>query len=142
MTEYVYFIKASCTLLKQRGTLKKKKRYGFDFTCVCVLAYLSSELFHAGQFDDSSVGCGRGGDIHIFILVLVFPGSFSVSQHKRHNFSHARSLMRFSGKLRSLHVSAARGQKCCRNEGDVLNRIHLKLSEINLTLSLAVRKNI
>lgn len=73
-------IKASCTLLKQRGTLKKK--YGFDLTCVCVLAYLSSELFNTGQFDDSSVRCGRSGDIHIFILVLVFPGSFSVSQHR------------------------------------------------------------
>lgn len=65
--------------------------YGFDLTCVCVLAYLSSELFNTGQFDDSSVRCGRSGDVHIFILVLVFPGSFSVSQH-RDNFSHTGAL--------------------------------------------------
>lgn len=77
----------------------------FDITCVRVLAHLSPELFNTGQLYDSSLRGGCSCEVDIFILVLLFPGSFSVSQHRVDNFSHT-----------AVPLSATRGRKSSRNE--------------------------
>lgn len=68
--------KASCSLVKQQGAFFV---CFLEITFVCVVAHLSSELFDTGQFNDSSLGGGCSCQLLFFILVLLFPGSFSVS---------------------------------------------------------------
>lgn len=81
-----------------------------DGTCVRVVAHLRSELFDAGQFYDPSLRGGCGCELDVFGLVLLFAGSFSVSQHRR-NFSPEL-------KTRRCYIfSATRGRQSSRHEG-------------------------